>query len=300
MPSLDLLTAFVAAARHAGFAAAARELGQTPSAIAKSVARLEAELGIRLFHRTTRQVSLTPDGAAVLDRCAHIVDEVDALQSAAAGAKAGVRGTLRVDAPVAYGHAVVLPAVTELLRQHPALRIDVRFSDECVDLIRDGLDAAIRIGPLVDSRLVARRIDEQSLVTCASPGYLARHGTPASPDDLARHRCLLYRLPSSGRDRQWDYRQGRRVTSVTPAGDVRLGDGAALTRLAIAGLGLIQVPDYYAQPALASGSLVEVLANWRPPPTPIALVYPSNRQIPPRVRAFAEALSRVVPVNDKR
>lgn len=300
MPSLDLLTAFVAAARHAGFAAAARELGQTPSAIAKSVARLEAELGIRLFHRTTRQVSLTPDGAAVLDRCAHIVDEVGALQAAAAGAKTGVRGTLRVDAPVAYGHAVVLPAVTELLRQHPALRIDLRFSDECVDLIREGLDAAIRIGPLADSRLVARRIDEQSLVTCASPVYLARHGTPASPDDLVRHRCLLYRVPSSGRDRPWDYRQGGRATSVTPAGDVRLGDGAALTRLAVAGLGLVQVPDYYAQPALASGSLVEVLASWRPAPTPIALVYPSNRQVPPRVRAFGEALARAVPVHGKR
>lgn len=291
MPSLDLLASFVSAARHAGFAGAARELGHSPSAVAKNVARLEAELGVRLFHRTTRQVSLTPDGQEMLDRCARIVDEVDALETAAAGAKSEVRGTLRIDAPVAYGHGVVLPVLASLLTRFPQLELDARFSDHVVDLIREGLDAAIRIGPLADSRLVGRRIDEQTLLTCASPGYLQRHGAPKKPEDLTRHRCLLFRLPSTGRDRPWQYRRGKRSIQWTPEGNMRLGDGESLLKLAVADLGVIQLPHYIAEPALQAGALVEVLREYRPAPTPISLVYPSHRLVPPRVRAFADALA---------
>ncbi len=290
MPSLDLLVSFVSAARHAGFAGAARDLGHSPSAVAKNVARLEAELGVRLFHRTTRQVSLTPDGKELLERCARIVDEVDALEAAAAGAKSEVRGTLRIDMPVAYGHSVVLPVLAALLARFPQLELDARFSDHVVDITREGLDAAIRIGPLADSRLVGRRLDEQILLTCASPGYLARHGTPDKPEDLARHRCLLFRLPSTGRDRPWQYRRGKRSVQWMPDGGMRLGDGESLRQLAAADLGVIQVPHYIAESALRTGELVEVLREYRPAPTPISLVYPSHRQIPPRVRALAEAL----------
>ncbi|MGE3773376.1 MAG: LysR family transcriptional regulator [Gammaproteobacteria bacterium] len=291
MPSLDLLASFVSAARHAGFAGAARDLGHSPSAVAKNVARLEAELGVRLFHRTTRQVSLTPDGKELLERCARIVDEVEALEAAAAGAKSEVRGTLRIDAPIAYGHSVVLPVLAALMTRFPQLELDARFSDHVVDIIREGLDAAIRIGPLADSRLVGRRIDEQTLLTCASPGYLARHGTPGKPEDLAQHRCLLFRLPSTGRDRPWQYRRGKRSVQWTPDDGVRLGDGESLLKLAAADLGVIQVPHYIAGPALRAGALVEVLQAYRPAPTPISLVYPSRRQMPPRVRAFADALA---------
>jgi len=290
VPSLDLLASFVSAARHAGFAGAARDLGHSPSAVAKNIARLEAELGVRLFHRTTRQVSLTPDGKELLERCARIVDEVDALEAAAAGAKSEVRGTLRIDMPIAYGHSVVLPVLATLMARFPQLELDARFSDHVVDIIREGLDAAIRIGPLADSRLVGRRIDEQTLLTCASPGYLARHGTPSKPEDLARHRCLLFRLPSTGRDRPWQYRRGKRSVQWTPDSGVRLGDGESLWRLATADLGVIQVPHYIAEPALRAGELIEVLQEYRPAPTPISLVYPSHRQIPPRVRALKEAL----------
>ncbi|MFJ4290866.1 LysR family transcriptional regulator [Cupriavidus sp. NPDC089707] len=291
MASLELIVSFSAAARHASFASAARELGLTPSAVAKNVARLEAQLGVRLFQRTTRQVTLSPDGEALHARCQRILEELESLDAAAADARTGPRGTLRIDMPLVYGRLVVLPVLARLRTSHPELKIDARFSDGVVDIIRDGLDAAVRIGPLADSRLVGRQFDKQQIWTCASPAYLARHGAPQTPADVLRHTCLLFRLPSSGRDRPWQFRSGRRDLSLMPDGEVRLGDGEALVQAAVAGLGLVQVPSYMAGQEVARGGLVEVLQKYRPAALPVSLVYPSHRHIPLRVRALADALS---------
>lgn len=292
MASLDLINSFASAARQASFAKAARELALSPSAVAKNVARLEAQLGLRLFHRTTRQVTLSQDGQELFARCQHILDEVAALDEAVAGANAGPRGTLRIDMPVTYGRQVVLPQLMKLVARHPELKIDARFSDHVVDIVKDGLDAAVRIGSLVDSGLVGRMFDQQVIKTFASPAYLARHGTPASPDQLASHRCVLFRLPSSGRDRPWQFRLGRRDFSVLPESGLRLGDGEAVVQAAVAGLGLVQAPTYMADAEAKRGRLVEVLARYQPAATPISLVYPSHRHIPQRVRVLSEALAR--------
>lgn len=291
MASLDLIVSFAAAARHAGFARAARELGLSPSAVAKNVASLEAQLGMRLFHRTTRQVTLSQDGEDLYARCKRILDEVESLEAAAADARTGPRGTLRIDMPVTYGRQVVLPVLTRLMARHPDLKIDARFSDQVVDIVKEGLDAAVRIGPLADSRLVGRMFDQQVIWTCASPAYLARHGKPESPDALSAHTCLLFRLPSSGRDRPWQFRVGKRDVSLMPESGVRLGDGEALVQAAAAGLGLIQAPKYMAEHEVERGKLVEVLQRYRPTPLPISLVYPSHRHIPLRVRVLADALA---------
>lgn len=289
--SLDLYLSFASAARNAGFARAARELGVSPSAVAKNVARLEQELNTRLFHRTTRRVALTQDGELLQTRIERILEEVAALEAAVAGARSEPTGTLRIDAPLTYGRRVLLPALARLRRRHPRLSIEVRFSDDYADLVRDRLDAAIRVGNLDDSALVARRIGAQTLVTCASPGYLRRHGTPRVPAELGGHDCLLFRIPSSGRDWVWRFRSAGREVVVRPDSTLRLGDGEALVSAAVAGLGIVHVPDYMAAPDLSRGRLVEILTAFRPPPLPISVVYPRQREAPLRLRALIDILA---------
>ena len=292
MTGLDLIVSFASAARHASFASAARELGLSPSAVAKNIARFEAQLGIRLFHRTTRQVTLSQDGEDMYARCQRILEDVESLEAAATEARSGPRGTLRIDMPVTFGRRVVLPVLMKLMARHPALKIDARFSDQVVDIVKEGLDAAVRIGPLADSSLVGREFDQQFIWTYASPAYLARHGEPGSPDELTKHTCLLFRLPSSGRDRPWQFHFGKRDFSLMLESGMRLGDGEALVQAAAAGLGLLQVPTYFAEHDVKRGRLVEILQRYRPAPLPISLVYPSHRHIPLRVRALADALAQ--------
>ncbi|MBN8490948.1 MAG: LysR family transcriptional regulator [Burkholderiales bacterium] len=293
MSGLQQFLAFAQTARCGSFAAAARDLGQAPSTLAKSVARLEVQLGVKLFHRTTRQVSLTPDGERLYRRCERVLAEVDDLQAEAAGSRALPSGTIRIDAPIAYGRRTLMPLLARLLHQHPQLQLDLRLQDAYADLVRDGLDVAIRIGVLQDSRLVARRFDWQQLVFVASPGYLQAHGTPQRIEDLSGHATVVFRMPSSGRLRPWQLREGRRVVELHPAHRVQVNDGDGMVAAALQGLGLIQIPDYMVADALAAGQLVEVLADKRPPPMPISAVLPSARMVPPRVRLLLESLQRL-------
>lgn len=291
MISIDLLVSFTSAARHASFANAARELGHSPSAVAKNIARLESQLGVRLFHRTTRQVTLSTEGERLFIRANRVLEEIALLEGDAAGTDASPSGILRIDMPVTYGRDVVLPVLTRLMEHHPELKIDARFSDHVVDIIKEGLDAAVRIGPLNDSRLVGRMFDQQAISTYASPAYIEAHGTPESPQELTQHTCLLFRVPASGRDRPWQFQSGKRSYSLNLESDIRLGDGEALVKAAAAGLGIIQVPRHMAQREVDSGTLVEVLRKQKPAPLPISLIYPSHRYIPLRVRALADALA---------
>ncbi len=290
MAGVQSILAFAETVKRGSFAGAARELGLSPSAVAKGVARLEADLGLRLLHRTTRQLSLTGDGRELFERCRRIVEEVDALRADAEGVRGEPSGTLRVNVPVTYGKRVVVPKLAALLERHPRLRLDLSLSDAQVDLVREGLDAVVRIGTLADSTLVARRLGEQSLVTCASPAYLRRHGAPRAPDELLAHACLLFRWPSTGRLRPLQYREGRRRVELEPPNRVVVDEGEALVAAAAAGLGITQVPDYIAEPELRAGALREVLAAHRPPATPIWLVHASARRPTPRLRALVDAL----------
>lgn len=298
MISFDLLAAFCSAARQQSFAGAARDLGLSPSAIAKNIARLENQLDMRLFHRTTRQVTLSPDGENIYDLAQQVLECVEALEATAGSAQKGARGILRIDMPNVYGRRVILPALLRLKTQHPDLGIDARFSDHVVDIVKEGLDLAVRIGHLADSSLIARNIDHQSVAVYASPDYLEEHGAPLSPADLTGHSCLLFRLPSSGRNRPWQFRKGKRSLSWMPESDIELADGEALVQAAMDGFGLIQVPTYIASEQVKRKRLVEVLAKYRPTPTPISLVYPSHRHVPLRVRAVIEALTEEAALPD--
>ena len=289
--SLQGFASFAESAKQASFARAARTLGLSPSTVAKSVARLETALGVRLFHRTTRQVTLTGDGRELFERCQRVLEEIEALHSAAEGTRHVPRGTLRLDVPVTYGKQVVVPVLARLAVTHPELNIDVRFSDRFVDLIQDGLDAVVRVGALGDSRLVARPFDQQQLLVCASPRYLKRKVMPTTLADIATHECVGIRNYLSGRERLWQLRQGGKDVEILPRSRVIFDDGEAAVRAVIAGLGLIQLPDYYFEHALREEKLVEVLARLRPPPMPISIVYPSKRQVPQRLRVFIDALA---------
>ena len=290
MQGLQQFLAFAQTARRGSFAAAARDLGGSPSTLAKSVARLETALGVKLFHRTTRQVSLTADGERLFHRCERVLAEFENLQADAAGTRAAPSGTLRVTLPIYYGRRFVMPLLAELVRAHPALTLDVRLQDGFADLVREGIDLAVRIGDLSDSTLVARRIDWQQLAMVASPQYLRAHGTPRRLEDLAGHRAVAFRMPATGRSRPWQLRQGRRVVELHPPQSAQVSDTETLGAAARLGLGLVQLPDYIVQDELARGELVPVLPSLQPAPMPISAVVPSGRLVPPRVRVLLETL----------
>jgi LysR family transcriptional regulator, regulator for bpeEF and oprC len=287
---LQQLMAFAETAKHGSFAAAARELGSAPSTLAKAVGRLETALGVKLFHRTTRQVNLTPDGERLFERCQRVLAEVDDLQAEAAGTRAVPAGVLRIDVPIVYGRRFVMPILAKLVRAHPALQLDVRLSDGFADLVRDGVDLAIRAGHLQDSTLVARRLDRQSMVLCASAHYLQAHGTPRRIEDLGGHAAVAFRQPTSGRSRPWQFRQRGVPVELHPPAQVRVNDGEGMVEAARLGLGVCQLPDHMVADELARGSLVELLPSCRPEPVPISVVYPSGRLLPARVRVALEAL----------
>lgn len=291
MHSLQQLFAFAETAKYRSFAKAAHAMGCAPSTLAKSVMRLERSLGVKLFHRTTRQVTLTPDGEQLYARCQRVLAEVEDLQAAAAGSRDEVGGSLRIDMPTSFGRRFVVPLLAQLALKHPALQFDLRLSDAQIDIVREGVDLTIRIGEMQDSGLVARRVYSQTLKLCASPSHIERHGRPRSLADLASHPAVAFRMPGTGRDRPWQFlRNGTPITQPVH-GRVRVGDGEAMVAAAVGGMGLIQVPDYIAQDALDRGDLVEVLPSLRPAPMPISAVYPTQRLLPPRVRVVLGALS---------
>ncbi|MBA2963983.1 MULTISPECIES: LysR family transcriptional regulator [Ramlibacter] len=290
MNSLQQIAAFADTAKHGSFAAAARGTGSAPSTLAKAVGRLEGRLGVKLFHRTTRQVSLTPDGGRLFRRCQRLLAEVDELQAEAAGVRESPTGTLRVDLPIVLGRRVILPVLARLRRQHPGLELDVRLQDGYADLVKEGIDLAVRAGDLKDSTLVSRRFMAQAMVLVASPAYLQERGTPRRLEQLAQHDALVFRMPTSGKDRPWQFRQRGRALDVHPASGVRISDGEGLVQAALLGMGLAQLPDYFVRDEIGRGELVEVLPALRPAPIPISIVYPGARLVPQRVRVVIDAL----------
>lgn len=291
MAGFNQFLAFGCAARHRSFAAAGRELGLTPSTVAKRILRLEEQLGVKLFHRTTRQVTLTSDGEGLYERCEKILAELDELEALAAGSSGEPRGELRITVPVTFGKQIVLPVVARLLEQYSALSADVRLSDSFCDLVREGMDAAVRVSAMPDSRLVSRRIGWQFLIACASPDYLRASGEPQHPERLEGHRFIVFRNPTSGRDRPVQFEMNRETLDLHPSRRLVVDDGEGMVQAAISHAGLAQVPHYMATEALRNGQLVEVLKAFRPPPLPIHVVWPGNRMMPVRLRVLIDALA---------
>ena len=285
---LNGVVVFVEAARARSFTRAAGRLGLTKSAVGKSVARLEERLGTRLFYRTTRSLSLTPDGEAYLASCAVALDELAAAEAALTARNQPMSGRLRIDLPAAFGRRIVLPVLLDIAATHPALRLQLSFTDRLVDPIEDGIDLVVRFGALQDWRgLMARRLTEQRLPICASPRYLRARGTPESVEALEGHDCIV----GLARPFTWSVVDpAGRTGRIVPPATHRLGDGDAILAAALAGLGLVQLPSSLVRRELERGELVAVLAH-ATTTVPVHALWPQTCQLLPRVRRIVDELA---------
>lgn len=292
---LGSIEIFCKAAELGGFKPAAEALGLTPPAVSRSVQRLEARLGVRLFARTTRQVRLTDDGRLYYEQCRQALAQLEEAQRALSGQRAEVRGLLRVSVPSTWGHYRLLPRLPEFLARHPQVSVDVHVSNRNVDFVEEGYDLAIRRGDPQDSRLVARVLEHATQGVFASPDYLRRRGVPRTLADLAHHDCLQFVLPSTGRPLPWYFMQDGREVEHRIDGRLRcLEDVVACLDLARAGAGLAQGYHFVAKADVASGALVEVLQPLRSRGWPFHVLYPQNRHLSARVRAFVDFLLQEV------
>jgi DNA-binding transcriptional LysR family regulator len=295
MDRLTSIIAFMRAADAGTFAGAAAAIGVNGSAVSKSVGRLESHLGVRLFQRTTRALTLTDDGRAYYERCARVLADLDEAEAAMSQRSQSLRGGLAVDLPVALGRLYVAPALPDFLRSHPELELVATLNNRFVDLVAEGYDAVVRIGAVGDSSLVGRRLVAVPAVVCASPAYLAEMGTPERPKDLARHRCITFVAGPSARPWPWRFAADgadRRTVELAVGGPLRLNSAEAAIDAAVAGMGLVQVHAYLAAPALATGRLCAVLQDHAPTDSAdLWVLYPSSRHLSPKVRAFVDFIT---------
>jgi len=281
---------FVYTARDRSFRRAAERLGITPAAVSKAIQRLEEEIGVQLFHRTTRRVSLSPEGEIFLARCQEAMAQVHAGRELIAMAQRDPVGELTVSLPFILGRALVA-RLPRFLGRYPALKLHLRLSDRLSRLVEEGVDIAIRMGELDDSTLVARRIMHTRWATVAAPAYLAQHGTPARPRDLAGHNCIKFRSPR-GVEVEWSFAAGARGPDdkIKTAGNLDLDQGELLLEAAASGLGICQALDFMIEDHVRAGKLVEILREHAAQgPAIHALCLPGQRSSP-RVRAFIDFL----------
>ncbi|MBB5208411.1 LysR family transcriptional regulator [Chiayiivirga flava] len=273
--------------------AAARSLDLSTAVASQRLKRLETSLGVRLLHRTTRRLHATPEGALLAEQGRGLVQDLESLGSGLRDAGAGVAGTLRVTMSASFGRQYISPLLPRFLARHPRVRVSVHLTDQVVDLVSEGFDLAIRIGDLHDSSLVSRRLALNRRVLCASPSYLAAHGTPDSPQDLTRHECLVL-VGSAGRHDMWRLRapDGGGETVVRVRGRCESNYGELLRDAAVAGLGIALHSTWHVGDDLRAGRLRIVLPQHRPQDTGIHAVMPQRRLVPPRVRAFVDFLAQ--------
>jgi LysR family transcriptional regulator, regulator for bpeEF and oprC len=291
MEALDDLSVFLAVADGEGFSAAARKLGVTTAGASKSVLRLEQRLGARLFTRTTRRVSLTDTGMRLHTSARPLVEAMHELLSGLADEQAGpLAGSVRISLPVSYGHSMVVPLLARFSAEHAELRLDIRLSDQVVNLVEDGIDIAVRIGDLPDSSLVATEVQRTTWVLCASPEYLAAHGTPRDMEDLKSHRCIGFVMPRSGRIHPWRFVWKGETVEFTPDTVLQVNDVHANRALGIAGAGLVFDLRFNVQDALRSGQLTELWPKRMASGPAISIVTAQGRHQPRRVRMLRDFL----------
>lgn len=290
MDRLDALKAFVKVAETQSFSEAAARLGASKSALSRQVSALEAELGARLFHRTTRSLTLTEAGRGYLERVSQILADLAQADESVTALQAAPRGRLRVNAPLSFGFLHLAPLLPEFLARCPELEVDVAMNDRFVDLVEEGFDVAVRIGALADSSLIVRRLAPIRRVICASPAYLAAHGTPATPTDLQDHQCLLNTNLAPGREWRFATPEGRPI-AVHVGGRLSMNNGDALRVAALRGLGLVDLPTFIVGRDLQSGALVSLLDAYVPQTMALHAVYPHARHLSPKVRVFIDFLA---------
>lgn len=289
MDKLQQFRIFTRVADLGSFIRASEALDLPRTTVSAAIQDLEAKLGARLLHRTTRRVQLTADGELLLERVRHLLGDADDIDSLFLTRQREVAGRLNVDVPSRIAHRLVIPALPGLLRKHPHLRLGLGSTDRAIDLVQEGVDCAVRVGELHNSSLVVRSLGRIALINCASPPYLRRQGLPRQPDDLLRgHVVVGYAAGVAGREQPWEYVQDGKLHHLNVPSAVVVQNAESYIACCVAGLGLIQIPRYDVQDLLDSGELVEVMPEARAPSMPISLLYPHRRQRSPRVNAFTE------------
>lgn len=293
MDSLHGVHVFLRVAEAGTLSSAARALGVSTPAVSASLARLEARLGVRLLNRTTRKLSLTSEGSEFYSRCKQIAADLDEAELMAGRSSREPQGRLRVSMPSTLGRMWIVPQLAEFMRRHPAIVLDVMFSDFVPFSIDSDVDVSVQVGELQGSRLVVRRLASTRYVICAAPAYLARRGIPASPEALSGHDCLAYRRPRNGRIREWRFTEGETKRHVPIKSYMTFNSGEALVAAAKAGLGIIQLAEYYVRPDLEGGALVAVLDDHETEGYDISVVFPRQGRVAPKLRVFVDFLLEV-------
>ncbi|WP_175909493.1 LysR family transcriptional regulator [Burkholderia sp. BCC1640] len=302
MDHLHAMRIFARVAHLGSFTKAAEQLQLPRPTVSNAVQYLEKHLRVRLLQRTTRRVALTAEGATYYERCTRLLADLDDAETLFDDAGAAPRGAIRVDLPERFALNKVIPALPDFHARYPDLRVVLSTTDRFVDLVADGIDCTVRVGVLSDTSLVARRVGEMAQINCASPAYLARYGTPRSPDDLPDHVAVGYFSSRTGRELDWEYADmdSGALQTVKMRSVVAVNSSQAYLACCIAGLGLIQAPRDGLAPLLEDGSLVEVLPEWHAAPLPVSVVFPNSRHLAPRVRIFVDWLAQTLDDDARR
>jgi len=290
MDRFDQYRVFVQVAEMGSFIKAANALELPRASVSAAIQQLEIQVGARLLHRTTRQVRLTADGTQLLERIRPLLADVDDIDQLFQANQRQVAGRLKVDVPSRIARRLIAPALPGLLRRHPHLQLALGSADRSIDLVREGVDCAVRIGNLHDSSLVVRPLGKIALINCASPKYLREHGSPEHPDELSNgHWAVGYASPTSGRELPWEYMaaDGRELASNVPS-RVVVNNAESYIACCRSGLGLIQIPRFDVQHMLDAKALVEVMPSHRAAPMPVSILYPHRRQRSRRLAVFVE------------
>jgi DNA-binding transcriptional LysR family regulator len=290
MDRLANMEAFVRVAETKSFSEAARRLRSSKSLVSRQVAALEAELGVRLFHRTTRSLSLTDEGRSYHAQVTRILGEIEEANLSVSSSRAAPRGRLRVSAPMSFGILHLGPAMRDFLVRFPDVELDLSLNDRYVDVVDEGFDLAIRVGRLADSSLIARRLAGHRMIVCASPDYLNRHAEPNDPDDLKRHQCLCYSTNALTPEWHFVAKDGA-PWRVPIQGPLHANNGDVLRSAALQGLGVAYLPSFIVGADIQGSALVSLLPDYVPTDTAIYAVYPHSRHLSPKVRAFIDFLA---------
>jgi LysR family transcriptional regulator for bpeEF and oprC len=288
MDQLASMRTFARVADLNSFTKAADALELSRAVVSTQVADLERHLGVRLFHRTTRRVTLTADGSEYLERCRRILADVDAADEAVKRTRLRPQGRLRVDVPVAFGRHLLGPALPQFTARYPELSLEVQYNDRVIDLIEEEVDVAVRVGPVSDKNLVARGVCRTRVLTCASPEYIAKHGAPLDPDQLHQHRLIGLLSNSTGRPRKWFFQKGAVRKQLKLPFVLAFNAHEAPISAAIRGAGIVQTVDVLVAEALANRRLEIVLKDWSAEGTPMSIVFPAAQRGSTKVRVFAD------------
>lgn len=292
MDKLRDVETFVAVVEAGSFAGAASATGVTPAMIGRRISQIEKRLGGELLRRSTRRLTLTPAGERYHDHARAMLERLRTAERLASDGRDYATGKLIVSCPSGFGRRHVAPILMEFMRANPDLNISLNLSDRVIDLVRLGYEIGIRMGPVLDPNLVVTRLAPSHMVACASPGYIARHGSPTSPEDVAHHNCLAFN-EHGGQLRGWQFRNGHAAISVKPTGTLSSNDGSMLARWAIEGLGIAWRPHWEVAPALANGALVRILEDFTAPDYDIVAAYPQQQPVPAKIRLFIAWLRQV-------